>query len=332
MSDFSIKNKSGTPKYKQIVAAIENAITSGQLKKGDALPSLNSIKDSNSISRDTVLTAFNELKTRGIVQSVPGKGYYVTSEAVDVAQKVFLLFDELNGFKEDLYNSFLNTIGDNVQVDIFFHHFNHDLFSKLIYDNIGNYNYYVIMPANLKNTNQVIEKLPSDKVYILDQMHEELSQYAAIYQNFQTDIFKNLTKGLPLITKYKKLILLFSSDKQPQGMLDGFNQFCKQYKIKHDVIDSLKDRAIKSGEVYVIPDDRNLIRIIKKIKEQQLVLGETVGIISYNDTMLKEIVEGGITTISTDFNKMGARLAQMIINKEQIQIENDNDLILRKSL
>ena len=332
MSDFSIKSKSGTPKYKQIIAAIENAITSGRLKKGDPLPSINSIKDSNSVSRDTVLTAFNELKTRGIVQSVPGKGYFVASEGVNVAQKVFLLFDELNGFKEDLYNSFLNNIGDNIQVDIFFHHFNYDLFSKLIYDNIGNYNYYVIMPANLKNTNQVIEKLPSDKVYILDQMHEDLWSYSAIYQNFQTDIFNNLTKGLPLINKYKKLILLFVSDKQPLGIRNGFKQFCKQHNIENEIIDSLKNIVVNLGDVYVIPDDRNLIRIIKKIKEQQLILGENIGIISYNDTMLKEIVEGGITTISTDFNKMGARLAHMIINKEQLQIENDNDLILRKSL
>lgn len=297
MSDFSIKNKSGTPKYKQIIAAIEDSITSGRLKKGDPLPSINSIKNSNSISRDTVLMAFNELKTRGIVQSVPGKGYYVASEGIDVAQKVFLLFDELNGFKEDLYNSFLNNIGDNIQVDIFFHHFNYDLFSKLIYDNIGNYNYYVIMPANLKHTNQVIEKLPFDKVYILDQMHEDLSQYAAIYQNFQTDIFNNLTKGLPLINKYKKLILLFISNKQPIGILNGFKQFCEHHHIKNEIIDSLKNSVVSPGDIYVIPDDRNLIRIIKKIKEQHLTLGETIGIISYNDTMLKEIVEGGITTI-----------------------------------
>lgn len=332
MTELSVKNKSGIPKYKQIIAAIENAITSGQLKKGNLLPSINSIKNSNSISRDTVLTAFNYLKTRGIIQSVPGKGYYISSEAIHVTQKVFLLFDELNGFKEDLYNSFLNTIGDNIQVDIFFHHFNYELFSKLIYENIGNYNYYVIMPANLQNTNQVIEKLTSEKVYILDQMHDDLTGYAAIYQNFQTDIFNNLTKGLVYIKKYKKLVLLFNPERQPQGMIKGFEQFCKQYQINHEIIDSLKDRMVSQGEVYVIPDDRNLIRIIKKIKEYQLTLGKTIGIISYNDTMLKEIVEGGITTISTDFNKMGARLAQMIINKEHLQIENENTLILRKSL
>jgi len=48
--------------------------------------------------------------------------------------------------------------------------------------------------------------------------------------------------------------------------------------------------------------------------------------------MKQEIVEGGITTISTDFNQMGKRLAQMVMNKEKSHIENSNDLIIRKSL
>jgi DNA-binding LacI/PurR family transcriptional regulator len=68
------------------------------------------------------------------------------------------------------------------------------------------------------------------------------------------------------------------------------------------------------------------------MKESELTLAKDVGIISYNDTLLKELVEGGITTISTDFNAMGKRLAEMILNKEQSQIENVNDLIIRNSL
>ncbi|GAA3572189.1 GntR family transcriptional regulator [Snuella lapsa] len=332
MSIVSIQNKSGTPKYKQIVTSIENAIADGIIKKGDKLPSINSIRDKHEVSRDTVLSAFNELKIRGIVQSIAGKGYYVSSESVNVNQKVFLLFDELNAFKEDLYSSFLNALGDNIHVDIFFHHFNHDLFNKLIYDNIGNYNYYVIMPANLKNTNLAIEKLPVDKVCILDQTHEELAAYSAIYQNFESDIFNNLNKGIQLIRNYKKLVLIFAENKQPQGMLRGFKRFVSENSLNSEIIDSARDRVPKEGEIYIIPDDRNLIRIIKKIKDGKLRLGKTIGIISYNDTMLKEIVEGGITTISTDFTKMGERLAQMIVNKEQGRIENPNNLILRKSL
>ncbi len=332
MSIISIQSNLGVPKYKQIIASIENAIVDGHVKRGDKLPSINSIRNRFSLSRDTVMLAYNELKVRGIVQSIPGKGYYIKSEDIRTKQKIFLLFDELNAFKEDLYNSFLSNLEENVVVDIFFHHFNHSVFSKLIYDNLGDYNHYVIMPANLKDIDSVIEKLPNDKVFILDQYHEELSKYPTIYQNFEKDMFNGLLDGVELLKKYKKLVLLFPEEKQPIGMYNGFTSFCKQNKFEHEVIATLNERDPNKGEVYLIPDDRNLILIIKKIKEKRLTLSHDIGIISYNDTLLKEIVEDGITTISTDFNKMGERLAQMIKNKERLKIENPNTLILRNSL
>lgn len=332
MSIVSVKGNSGTPKYKQIVASIEEAVLSGALKKGDKLPSINSIRDKHKLSRDTVLMAFNELKTRGIVQSIAGKGYYLNTEDVNVVQKVFLLFDELNSFKEDLYNSFLDTLGDNVQVDIFFHHFNSDIFSKLIYDNIGAYSYYVIMPANLQNIGHVLEKLPKDNVYILDQTNAELKAYPSIYQNFKKNVLNGLLESASLISKYQKMILLFSKEKQPQGILDGFNAFCATKTIAHEQISTLQNRVPVKGELYFILDDRALILLLKKIQEQQLVLGMDIGIICYNDSLIKEVVEGGITTISTNFYTMGERLAQMILSNENIQIENPNSLIVRNSL
>jgi len=104
---IKIKKKIGIPKYKQIINAVETSIENGLLRKGDQIPSINTIKNNNDFSRDTVLKAFNELKNRGIIESVVGKEYYVLSEDINVHQKIFLLFDELNSFKEDLYNSFL---------------------------------------------------------------------------------------------------------------------------------------------------------------------------------------------------------------------------------
>jgi transcriptional regulator, GntR family len=150
MDIVSLKNSSKTPKYKQIIASIENAIQMRLLKKGDKLPSLNVLKEKHKVSRDTVLMAFNHLKTRGVLHAVSGKGYYVATDIVTTSLKIFLLFDELNAFKEDLYNAFLKKLGNHVEVDIFFHHFNRTVFDKLILDNAGNYSYYIIMPANLK--------------------------------------------------------------------------------------------------------------------------------------------------------------------------------------
>lgn len=332
MKIIKITKNSGNPKYKQIVGSIENAIVKGMLKKGDKLPSLNSIKHQHALSRDTVLTAFNELKTRGIIQSIVGKGYYVISEDIDVSQKIFLLFDEFNSFKEDLYNSFLAGLGASVQVDIFFHHFNLEVFNKLINDNVGDYSNYVIMPANLKGAETVIKRLPNDKVYILDQMPSELMEYPSIYQNFKKDVYEGLLAGRKQIKNYKKVILLYDKERQPLGILEGFNLFCNDYAIQNEVIETLSNRVLSKGELYILLDDKNLIRIIKRTKEQNFKLVKDLGIISYNDTLLKEVVEGGVTTISTDFTLMGERLAKMILNKEFAQVENPNSLIIRKSL
>lgn len=332
MDFISVKENIDIPKYKQIVHSVEKALLDHILIKGDKLPSINSIRNKNSVSRDTVLLAFNELKIRGIVQSVAGKGYYIKSENIDIKQKVFLLFDELNTFKEDLYKSFLKNLDKNIEVDIYFHHFNPDVFSKLIYDSIGNYSQYIIMPANLKNTETVIDKLPEDKVIILDQFHPELSKYAAIFQNFEKDIYTALQKEVDLLKKYEKFVFVNSKLRQPQGLLDGFHKFCHDYSFDCEMISTLDNRDISNREIYLIPDDRNLIRIIKKMKEKDFKMIENIGIISYNETLLKEIVQNGITTISTDFKFMGKRLAQMLLEKENIQIENPSKIIVRNSI
>ena len=332
MSIISISNKTGIPKYKQIITSIEDAIINGNLKNGDKIPSINAIKNRHKLSRDTVLYAYNELKIRGIISSIVGKGYYVLSEDVTTTNKIFLLFDEFNSFKEDLYNAFIENLGENIQVDIFFHHFNFKVFNKLISDNIGNYSHYVIMPANLRNTHKSLKNLSEDRVYILDQTHKELSGYTAIFQNFEKDMYTNLSKAIHLIKNYKKIVLLFSKEKQPEGMLKGFTMFSKENNVAYEVIDTLQNRVLNKSEVYIIPDDKNLLRIIKKLKQSQLALAKDIGIISYNETLLKEIVEGGITTISTDFSEMGKHLAKLIFNKEKLQIENTNNLILRNSL
>ncbi|WP_299160435.1 GntR family transcriptional regulator [uncultured Tenacibaculum sp.] len=332
MSIIQIEENIGIPKYKQIVISIENAIALKQIKLGDKLPSINSIRSKYKLSRDTILYAYNDLKVRGIIESIPGKGYYVNSESVYITQKVFLLFDELNAFKEDLYNSFLKNLNKTIEVDIFFHHFNYDVFKKLIYDNLGKYNYYIIMPAKLNKTELILNKIPQKKVYILDQTNTELSHYPAIYQNFEKDIFNGLLEGLKLLKKYDHLVFLFEEDKQPNGLLKGFKKFCTMNRFKNTVIKSLDNFQIEKGDVFIIPDDRNLIRIIKKVKETNYKISSDIGIISYNDTLLKEIVEDGITTISTDFKAMGKRLAQMITNNEEEQIENENKLIIRNSL
>jgi len=332
MKVISIDKNSNVPKYKQIVLAIEIAIVEKRLSKNDKLPSVNKISIEFSISRDTVLLAYNELKKRGIIYAILGKGYYVKSVEFSFEQRYFLLFDELNVFKEDIYNAFLETIDNKAQIDIFFHHFNVEMFKKLVNESNGNYSKYIIMPTNLKDIASTIRSLPKNDVYILDQTNSELKDFPSVHQNFIKDIYNALVKGRERLKKYEKLILIFPGFKEPIGMVDGFQKFCTEFKFKHQVVTSFDAIKINKGEVFIIPNDRHLVEVIEQSKIQNMQLGSDFGIISYNDTPLKKIVENGITTISTDFAEMGRLLANMVLSNEKRNIENSSKLILRSSL
>ncbi|MCF8320254.1 MAG: GntR family transcriptional regulator [Flavobacterium sp.] len=332
MRVINIQNNQGIPKYQQIISSIEKTIEKGHLKKDEKLPSINKVCLEFSISRDTVLQAYEELKKRGIIYSILGKGYYIKTIEVKIKKRIFLLFDELNIFKEDLYNSFIENIGMNTQVDIFFHHFNLQMFNKIINESNGNYTKYIIMPTNLDGAAAIISTLPVDDVYILDQTNSELKSFPAVYQNHKKDIYNGLEEGKTKLNKYEKLNLIFPGFREPVGMKIGFKKFCRDFGFNHTVYAEFKDRKINKGEVYIIPDDRDLVKVIEKSKHQNLILGVDFGIISYNETTLKKVVENGITTISTDFVAMGKILAQMILNGKKEQIENKSTLIIRQSL
>ncbi len=332
---FKVSFESGIPKYKQLINSLLEAIETGRIQKADRLPSINVICKEYSLSRDTVLTAFNELKARGIISSVPGKGYYVETTVIQFKHKIFLLFDELNAFKEVLYNSFIENLRGRAVVDIYFHHFNRQVFKDLIETNNGVYTSYVIMPAKFNDAYSILKQLPKDKVYLLDQTNVTLMKhYPSVHQNFEKDMILALKSGFEALKKYQKLFLVFPGGKEPIGQMKGFQKFCDEYKEEweSDVITSLKDHPINKREVYIVPSDKDLVSLVKTTKREGFELGTDVGVISYNDTPLKEVVADGITTISTDFVDMGKLLANMILSKQKVQIENSSSLIRRNSL
>jgi len=332
VKNIQIDDTFGVPKYRQIINSIYSAISNGELKLGDKIPSLNQICSEFELSRDTVMVAFNELKAKGIINSIPGKGYYINSTEINVDQKIFVLFDELNTFKEDLYTSFLNSLDAKSSVDIYFHHFNYQVFKNLISESIGKYTAYVIMPATFDYTADVIGKLPKDKVYILDRLKDDLSDYPVVYQDFDKDVYDALMDGEDLLKKYSRLIMIFPGGKEPEGRMIGFQRFCNEKGFKNEIIRNVTNKEMKAGEAYFVPSDRNLVRLVKMASGNNLVLGTDVGIVSFNDTVLKEVVAGGITTISTDFQLMGQTLARMIQERSGEKIRNHSALIRRNSL
>ncbi|KOH44251.1 GntR family transcriptional regulator [Sunxiuqinia dokdonensis] len=332
MKNIQIDDTLGIPKYRQIINSIYQGIINGNLKLGDKIPSLNQICAEFDLSRDTVMVAFNELKAKGIISSIPGKGYYINSTEVNVDQRIFLLFDELNAFKEDVYTSFLNSLDIKSNVDIYFHHFNFQLFKNLVAEAAGNYTSYVIMPATFDYTADILSVLPKDNVYILDRKKADLQDYPVIYQDFEADVYQALQTGEDLLRKYDKLVMVFPGGKEPEGRMTGFQKYCEEQEIQYEIVRSLINRPIEKGEAYFVPSDRNLVKLVKMAAENNFTLGQDFGLVSFNDTMLKEVVAGGITTISTDFQLMGKKLAQMVSERSKEQVNNPATLIRRSSL
>lgn len=319
--------------YKQIVELVISGVRDGQFRKNDRLPSVNEVAGLNGLSRDTVLLAYNELREKGVIKSMPGIGYFIERDRIDVKLRIMLLFDELNAFKEDMYNAFLEQLNGKGEVDIYFHHFNETLFDTLLREHKKQYSAFVIMPANLKNAGRAIGQLPADKVYLLDQVPGVLEgAFPSVYQSFAEDIYNGLEKGLKLLRKYQEICLVFPGGKEPRGFLSGFEKFCTHYAFNYSISPALKQQDLKKNKVYVLVNDRDLVFLIKYCMANNWRPGVDLGIISLNDTGLKEVVSGGITTISTDFQAMGERMARMVLKHQKECVKNPSRLIVRKSL
>ena len=200
--------KNNESKYKQVVNFVIDGIAEGKLQKGDWIPSINEFRENYRLSRDTVFAGLSELKSRGIIASTPGVGYYIASARIPSEQNIFLLFNEFNEFKEDLYNSFMEHVGKGVSVDLYFHNYNRRVFDALVTDANGKYTTYIIMPGKFTGIAPLLESL-SGRVFLLDHFHPELlGRYSSVAQNFEKDTYEALCHGLRHIRKYERLLMV----------------------------------------------------------------------------------------------------------------------------
>lgn len=75
--ELLITNASDKPIYAQIAAQIQDAILSGELAEGEALPSIRSLANDLRISVITTKRAYAELEEAGFIDTVQGKGSFV---------------------------------------------------------------------------------------------------------------------------------------------------------------------------------------------------------------------------------------------------------------
>lgn len=324
--------KENKSKYKLVVSHVTDRIQSETYRNGDRIPSINEFRTLYNLSRDTVFTGLRELISKGIIASNHGVGYFVTSTKIEAGHHIFLLFNEFNGFKEILFKSFMESLSSNTTVDLYFHNYNRKVFETLVSDARGKYTDYVIMSGKFQGTGPLLESL-SGRVFLLDHFHFELKgRYSAVFQDFEKNTYEALVSGLELIRKYKRIFMVQKEEKEPEERYDGLKKFCLEFGFAYDYLAQTADRTIEIGDLFIVVKDEDLAGLIRQATVQQLTPGTHFGIISYNDTPLKEVLAGGITTLSTDFRLMGKTMAQLIDTRAICTVENPWQLNVRGSL
>ena len=342
---INIDEESRVPKYQQIIDSIIHNISEGNLTMGQKIPSINMFSEEFYLSRDTVEKAYSILKERNVINSIRGKGYYINRTKLISKTNILFLINKLSSYKLRTYNSFINSIGPNSHTDLVIYHCDESLFLNLIEKNKAAYDYYVIMPhfktEDLKhmsftdNVIKAIKKLPQEKLVILDNIKPEIKgNHVEVYQDFENDIYNALKEGISKIKKYKKFMLIYPEKTiypYPRRILHGFRKFCIEFKLDFEILDEVfDDMIIKRGDLFITIEESDLVNLVKQANEDEYILGKDIGVISYNDTPLKDLL--GITVISTDFKIMAETTAEMILNHKKGSVKVPFNLIERDSL
>lgn len=318
-----------TTKVKQLADMISQDISMGRYRSGDSLPSINQLSQIYKVSRDTVFKAFIDLKERGLIDSTPGKGYYVVNKLTNI----LLLLDEYSPFKYALYNSFVKHLSIHYKVDLLFHQYNERLFNTIIRESLGRYNKYIVMNFDNEKLSPNLYKIDPSKLLLLDFGKFDKKDYSFVCQDFDEGFYNALSSLAERLNKYHKLVLLLVKESMhPRSSQQFFEKFCTDYHLACKITDCVDNLEIRKGEVYMAIRQVDVVNIIKKSRLAGLVCGKDFGLIAYNDTPAYEVIDQGITSLSIDWEEMGHRAAEFVLFNKQLQDYLPTEVHLRSSL
>lgn len=323
----------GEAKYIQLVNAIKKAIEKGALKKSDRLPSITDLRHNLGVGKETILKAIDLLKKEGVITAVQGKGFFVEKTRLAREYRLFVLFDEFTAYKKNLYYSMLEGLKGKGEVQIFFHHYNPTIFKKLITDHQGSFTHYIIMPFPDDQVMKSLKKIPADKLYVLDRSEVIPQAVPAVFQDHEQDVYEGLRSIKDKLKGYNELVLVYPAHlHHPVTIVEGFKRACGEMHIRSQMVDKVNPSQIQQGQAWFVIEDNDLVAVVEVIQTRGWKIGKDLGVLSYNDTAMKRIAAGGITTLSTDFTEMGKIMIRMILSGKDQKIRCLGTIIDRGSL
>ena len=310
-----IDEHSPTPKYLQVKNAIVNAFQQERINPYERVPSINQMSYTLDISRDTVERGYRYLKQLGILESVPGKGFYLKPPERHKDKRIFLLLDSLAEQNKLIYDALLERIGDDAIIDLFVYNNNPGLFKKLIQQRHSDYSFYVLIP--IKECVNMINLLPKEKLIVVARLMKSVAgQYGAVCENLSENISSLIHAERSRILKYKSIRLILPDNFHEQRIIqDKFKSFATQHGLRFETLRNVNNIAIHNGDLFFEFDENALVPLIETIDSANLKIGEDVGVLSYQHKIYKDLLANGITTFSIDHSRMGDQIAELITTR-----------------
>lgn len=324
-----------TPIFKQIIFCLKDEIDYGDLKGRSRLPSVKQLSENNDVSCVTIDRAYRQLKEEGYITNIEGKGYFVCERTKTL--KILMVLNKLSSYKKYIYYSFKKALQKEAQIDLKIHHYDPSVFASIIKESLFKYDYYVIMPHFFNGIDereylQTFRLIPNEKLLLLDKDLPQLDdEIMAVYQDFNIDIYNALKDAEDLLKKYDKGVLIFPEwSNHPKEVISGAKSYCTLTDKTFRIANEANKGLIKPKTFFIVTKEADLAELLKLIKSSNLKLGQDIGVISFNETVLKELLD--ITVITTDWEQMGATAGNLILNKNPQRIKNPFKLIKRGSL
>lgn len=316
-------------KVTQLADLISQAISMREFLEGDSLPSINELSRRYGVSRDTVFKAFSDLRERGIIDSTPRKGYFVTGQVTNV----LLLLDQYTPFKETLYNSFAKHLPVNYKVDLLFHQYNERLFSTIVRESVGKYNKYVVMNFDNERFSASLNKISPARLLLLDFGKFEKERYSYVCQDFDESFYGALQRLDDRFSSYRKFVFLFPfSLKHPQSSKDYFFRFCQDYNLSGSVEEDVENLKVEKDTAYLAIKQQDVVKVVKQGRLAGLKCGKDFGLLAYNDIPSYEVIDEGITALTIDWQQMGNEVARFVLDNAVVQKYLPTEVRLRNSL
>lgn len=304
------------PKYRQVILAISRDIRRAILTPGDKIPSINEASSECYLSRDTVEKAYKELSRRGIIRSIPGKGFFVSDTVFDNPLKILLVFDKLDESRWKLFNELNECLG-NAELTMMSYEHNYRMLNLSLEEHQNDFDFFIVIPhffAYQDDLRRAFNSVVPERLIVLTHavsgLDEQTSQFTF---ERKVEWTRALQAAASRMNSFSRLVIFFQDDfRFPQEIFESAEAVANKINMPFKSLVEWDPKKIQTGDVVLVLEDETLSELVSFATDREMEIGKDIGIISFDDDPVKVLLGGGITTLGYDYREIAELTATRI--------------------